>query len=310
MDLFIGDINDISAGNMRSHAQQQVDQAVADHNQIIAQKITDLHKDLQSKKTAITENETLRQVQDGITGLMGSASMKTAIQNYNQYKAKGASKASALNDLKQQGGGLDGDIRVGQGDSGEVSRATPELTTSDPAPSATPEGTSATGTSDVAPTAEAHESVTVGGDEVNGEEGSMLKKGMKGLGLSEETAGKATRALGAAGAVAQGGYDIYEDIKAGGIAGANGWEKAGNVTQIGASALDLVGVAFPPAEILGGALGLIGGGLDAIGAGIEGGKEERQAKQTEADEEAKAEKEKQVQVPVAQAPAVAQRQVQ
>jgi len=236
--------------------------------------------------------------------------MKTAIQNYNQYKAKGASKASALDDLKRQGGGLDGDVRVGQGDSGEVSRATPELSTPDPAPSATPEGTAATGTSDVAPTAEAHESVTVGADEVNGEEGSMLKKGMKGLGLSEETAGRATSALGAAGAAAQGGYDIYEDIKAGGIAGANGWEKAGNVTQIGASVLDLVGIAFPPAEILGGALGLIGGGLDAIGAGIEGGKEKSEAQQTEQTEEAKAEKEKETAAPVAAAPQVAQRQVQ
>lgn len=310
MDLFASDVSGIASGNMRSRAQESANRAVDEHNQLVAQKITDLHKDLRDGISSITENETLRQAQDGLGALMGSASMKTAIENYNQYKAKGASKASALDDLKRQGGGLDGDVRVGQGEGGEVSRATPNLSTPDPAPSATPEGSAATGTSEVAPTAESHEAVTVGADEVNGEEGSMLKKGMRGLGLSEEVSGKVMRGAGAVGAVAQGGYDIYEDIKAGGIAGANGFEKAGNVTQIGASALDLVGVAFPPAEILGNALGLLGAGLDAVGAGVEEGKEKRQAESDEKTKEASAEKEKEVVAPVTQAAQVAQRQVQ
>ena len=50
MDLFVNDVGDISAGNMRSRAQDQMNRAIAEHNQIIAGQITQLHKNLQDQK--------------------------------------------------------------------------------------------------------------------------------------------------------------------------------------------------------------------------------------------------------------------
>ncbi len=59
--------------------------------------------------------------------------------------------------------------------------------------------------------------------------------------------------------------DVFEDIKAKGIAGNNNWEKAGNLLQIGGSIADIVGMAFPPAALLGGVLDLASGATDAVG---------------------------------------------
>ena len=65
---------------------------------------------------------------------------------------------------------------------------------------------------------------------------------------------------------AVGGVDIYKDVKAGGIAGNNNWEKAGNLLQIGGSIADIVGLAFPPAELLGGVLDLASAATNEVGS--------------------------------------------
>lgn len=304
MDLFVNDVGDISAGNMRSRAQDQMNRAIAEHNQIIAGQITQLHKNLQDQKTAITENETMKDVADGVQAFMGAGQVKNALKNYQEASAKGMTKTEALASAMRQSAE---ERRVGQGVDGEVERTANPLSTDKPSETATPEGQPATGSSDTAPTVEEHESLTVG----EGEEGGMLKKGMaKTLGISEELSGKVMRGVGAVGSAAQGGYDLFQDIKAGHVVGSNGWEKAGNITQIGASALDLIGVAFPPAEIAGGVLSVVGGGLDAVGEMFEGKKKEGEAEKKEEEDVAQKEKEKEVQVPVAQSPQVAQAQVQ
>ena len=75
--------------------------------------------------------------------------------------------------------------------------------------------------------------------------------------------------------------------------GDNGWESVGQVAQIGGAISDVVGTAFPPAELLGGALGLVGGIFSDIGEVVDGKKKEADAK--EADQQAQ-EKAQQAQV--------------
>ena len=65
---------------------------------------------------------------------------------------------------------------------------------------------------------------------------------------------------------AAGGVDIYKDIKAGGIAGNNNWEKAGNLLQIGGSIADMAGLIFPPAELIGGVLDLASAATNEVGS--------------------------------------------
>lgn len=67
-------------------------------------------------------------------------------------------------------------------------------------------------------------------------------------------------------ALATGGFDIYQDIKAKGIAGDNWASKTSNILQIGGSIADLGGTVFPPLAILGGVADIAGGVFGEIGA--------------------------------------------
>ena len=266
MDLFINDTNDVAAGNMRSRAGEQMSAAASEHNQLVANNITQIHKDLQNRQSQLSEVEALKGVQTGVEGLLGANKFKEGLSSYRQWQQRGAPKQNMLARMKAEApDGADGDLRIGQGDNGEVTvDRNPANTTQSPPETATPEGTPATG-SETAPTVEAHESVTVGEDGTGGS-GSMLHNGLKQMtGLSDDAVEKIGKGAGALGSDVMAGMNIYQDIKSGGIAGDNGWEKAGNITQIGGAIADTVGVFFPPAEILGGAIDLIGGGLDAIG---------------------------------------------
>jgi len=118
--------------------------------------------------------------------------------------------------------------------------------------------------------------LVVGGEAGAGEEASsLMSKGMGKLteegaemtmgGLAKTGLKKLGAGAGIIGEEVQGGLDLYDDIKAGGIAGNNNWEKAGNILQIGGAAADLVGLAFPPAKLLGGVLDLASAGVNTIG---------------------------------------------
>jgi len=67
-------------------------------------------------------------------------------------------------------------------------------------------------------------------------------------------------------AVATGGFDIYKDIQAKGIAGDNWASKTSNILQIGGAIADLGGTVFPPLAILGGVADIAGGVFGEIGA--------------------------------------------
>lgn len=311
MDLFINDTNDVAAGNMRSRAGEQMSAAASEHNQLVANNITQIHKDLQNRQSQLSEVEALKGVQTGVEGLLGANKFKEGLSSYRQWQQRGAPKQNMLARMKAEApDGADGDLRVGQGDNGEVTvDRNPANTTQSPPETATPEGTPATG-SETAPTVEAHESVTVGEDGTGGS-GSMLHNGLKQMtGLSDDAVEKIGKGAGALGSDVMAGMNIYQDIKSGGIAGDNGWEKAGNITQIGGAIADTVGVFFPPAEILGGAIDLIGGGLDAIGEIFD---DKKKQAQEQAQQQVQQQKEAMQKVAVGggpSAPQVAQARVQ
>ena len=243
MDLFINDTNDVAAGNMRSRAGEQMSAAASEHNQLVANNITQIHKDLQNRQSQLSEVEALKGVQTGVEGLLGANKFKEGLSSYRQWQQRGAPKQNMLARMKAEApDGADGDLRIGQGDNGEVTvDRNPANTTQSPPETATPEGTPATG-SETAPTVEAHESVTVGEDGTGGS-GSMLHNGLKQMtGLSDDAVEKIGKGAGALGSDVMAGMNIYQDIKSGGIAGDNGWEKAGNITQIGGAIADTVGV--------------------------------------------------------------------
>ena len=87
--------------------------------------------------------------------------------------------------------------------------------------------------------------------------GGLAKSGLKKLGAG----------AGLIGEEVQGGLDLYDDFKGGKfhVDGNNNWEKAGNLLQIGGAVSDLVGLAFPPAKLLGGVLDLAASGVNTIG---------------------------------------------
>ena len=105
--------------------------------------------------------------------------------------------------------------------------------------------------------------------------------------------GKATEAaMGHTGAlvnIGMGAYDVAEDFKGGHfqLAGANDAEKTANALQIGSGVADAIGFVFPPAFVVGAALGVASQAADVIGSGQEAAKKEGDIKRDEKAEEAK-----------------------
>lgn len=306
MDLFINDASDISAGNMRSQSQDQMNEAIQQHNQQITSNINSIQKNLADQTSTIDENEALKEIAGGVEDLMGFKGVKEGFKSYQQWQKTRTNKMNALaKSVNEAPEGISGNVRVGVEDNATPSVEQPENTTTEPPETSVPEGTPATPSTNTSPSTEDHESITVGEDG-EGKTGSMIHNGIKNItGLSDEAIENVGKGAGVLASGITGGIDIFKDIKSGGIAGDNGFEKVGNVTQIGASISDIVGVAFPPAELLGGLLSVIGGGLDAIGEAVEGS-DKRQETQKTAQEQTQQQQE-QVQAPIiqAQAPKVA-----
>jgi hypothetical protein len=283
MDLFIQDGNDISSGNMRRREQSSMNEAVANHNSQIAKNINDIQDNLKQTQSSLNEGEALKQIAGAAGDLMGAHALHSGLKNYQQWTANRA--ASKTENLRSQLREVAGNVKPPDTEVAPQTTAQPQVvaqpenTTNSPPETAAPEGTPAQGSSDPAPTATDHEAATVGEDGA-GKSGSMIHDGLKAAtGLSDEAIEKVGKGAGVLGAAATGGLDIYDDIKEGKIAGDNGWEKAGNVVNIGGAISDIAGAAFPPAELLGGFLDLIGGGLDAIGEAVEGSEKKSEAKE-------------------------------
>lgn len=108
----------------------------------------------------------------------------------------------------------------------------------------------------------------------------------EGESLSADLGAKALKGVSAATSVASGAFDIYKDIKAGGIAGDNWASKTSNVLQIGGAIADIGGTVFPPLALLGGVTDIAAGLFGEIGAAKDESKQEEadtalQQKETE-----------------------------
>jgi len=101
----------------------------------------------------------------------------------------------------------------------------------------------------------------------------------KGLGAVGDLGEKAVKGLSVAADIGVGGVDLYNDIKNGNLGGGNGFDEAGNVLAIGSGLAETVGLVFPPAEIIGGVLGVLGGVASGIGDMFDSGDAKEKAKQ-------------------------------
>jgi len=264
----------ISLGNARNQAVRDLNESIRQHN-------TDIANSISSIKDQIKTTDTIRQAKDTAQGLWTGASMPSKIKAYQDYVA---SKKSSNPTTQSE----NSTIENAQNNAPQDDATTPEQNPTDPPREPVAEG-SPTGES-IGEEAEASTSRLTNGLRKTGafsdETLDTLQKGGTKLG----------EGAGALGALAIGGLDVYDDIKSGGLAGNNNWEKASNFLQIGGSIADIVGTAYPPAKLIGGVLDLTAGALDTIG----------EAKDDTADKKEDAVQKSETETQVAQPQAIAQ----
>lgn len=255
----VSSMNAVALGNSRRTQVREMNERIQAHNNDVANQISAI------KDQAQTTN-TITQAKDTAQGLWTGASMPSKIQAYKDWKAsKTASNPTTQSEQTT--------TQTAQENAPENDATTPAQNTTEPPAEPVAEG-SPSGAS-----------VSEEADNV----GSKLTSGAPKGALSEagETAfEKAGKGAGVLGAAAVGGMDIYNDIKAGKIAGNNDWEKAGNLLQIGGSVADIVGTFYPPAKLLGGVLDLTAGALDEVGGATDdtADKQEDTIQQTETEQ--------------------------
>jgi len=238
----ISSMNAIALGNARRDAVRQMNEQITQHNNDLANQISSL------KSQQATVNDIL-QAKNTAQALWTGAGMPDKIKAYKDYKA---SQSGATNPTSK----VENDLQTNAEANNPTNQATtPAQNTTEPPAEPVAEGSpSGASVSEEGATAE-----------------SKLTAGIKNnLPLTEEgetALAKAGKVAGAFGSAALGGLDIYNDFKTGSfkLAGNNGWEKAGNVLQIGGSVADLVGTVYPPAKLLGGVLDLASAGISEIG---------------------------------------------
>ena len=253
MDLFQSDVGAINSGNMRNQAAETANEAIQFHNSELAKQAQGI---LQQGQQGLSAQRTQQQISGVMSGFMEAKGLKAGIESFKNYRAAQAATAVKPN------------------------------TTTEPNVTATPEGAAAQGTADTNPTAVEHGAITAG-EEDTGKTGSMFHNGLKSItGISDDAIDRVGRGVGALGSAATAGIDIYNDVKQGKL-GDNGFEDVGQVAQIGGAISDIVGTAFPPAELLGGALGLVGGIFSDIGEAVDSKKKEKAADQAQQQSQAK-----------------------
>lgn len=253
MDLYGSSDAAIQMGNARRQQVRDLNDRIAQHNKDVTDKISGL-KD-QEATTA-----TVKDIEATGKALWTGAGMPGKVKAYQDYRAANAAgTAKATNVVENTAATQSADsLSFRQKLFGKQEITAPTT--------ATEEG----GLSRVATSATEEAATDVGeslANKVGGATGAALKTGIKDGAeeLGTTLLGKAAKGAGALGGLAVGGYDIYQDVEAGGIAGNNNWEKAGNVLQIGGAAADVVGTIFPPAALLGGVLDLASAATDEVG---------------------------------------------
>jgi len=233
----------ISLGNARNQNVRDLNERIRQHN-------TDVANSVSAIKDQIKTTDSIRQAKDTAQGLWTGSSMPDKIKAYKDYVA---SKKSS-NPTTQSNNTLNENA---ENNAPQDDATTPEQNPTDPPSEPVAEGS---------PTGESI------GDEAEAST-SRLTNGLRKTGAFsdetldtiEKTGGKLGKGAGVLGGLAVGGLDVYDDFKSGGLAGNNNWEKASNVLQIGGSVADIVGTAFPPAQLIGGVLDLTAGALDEVG---------------------------------------------
>lgn len=226
----------VALGNSRRQAVREMNERIQAHNNDVANQISQIKDQVQTANV-------ITQAKDTAQGLWTGASMPDKIKAYKDWKAgKKASNPTSQSEQTTQ--------QTAQENAPENDATTPAQNTTEP-----PTEPVAEGSPSGASLSEEAENV---GNKISAPKGALTEAGESAF----EKAGKGAGVLGAA---AVGGLDIYNDIKAGKIAGNNDWEKAGNVLQIGGSVADIVGTFYPPAKLIGGVLDLTAGALDEVG---------------------------------------------
>jgi hypothetical protein len=281
----------IQQGNARLQEVRDLNERIKQHNTDVATTIQGLREQAQTQQT-------IQQVRDTGTALWAGAKMPDKIKAYNAWKAaRNATNPTAqaaraggeglISGIKTSAKGAVTDIVSGARDAAgrAVSQATGAASEAINGAKVTATGVVSGATRSLGDVVEegglgrsAGEAAESAAQDIGKDLGGKLA-GAGGK-VAEEVAGTlAGKAAGLAGGLmgaAQGGIDIFEDIKSissgHGIAGNNTWEKAGNLLQIGGSIADLVGMAFPPAALLGGVLDLASGATDAVGEKLDADK--------------------------------------
>lgn len=286
LDLYGTNGMAIAQGNARRQQVRELNEKIQQHNTDIANSISE---QFDQKKTT----EQIRDAQQKAQDLWAGAHMPNKIKAFNEWRAKRAAGTGKANPVTNEATRQSEAVSEA-GPPAEVETPPPEAPSADEISTKTGAASSEAteGLEDIAgkssgAVADIGEEAAVAGLKSGAK--SVLKEGaIKGL-------GKVAGAAGGIMAAAQGGMDIYEDIKADGIAGNNNWEKAGNLLQIGGSIADVAGMAFPPAALLGGVLDLASAATTEIGE-----KEEEDKEPAEEKADIQAEQEQQIAAPVQQ----------
>ena len=276
-DLY-GTSGAIALGNMRTQMVREMNNNIKEHNEKVQTTIQGLQD--QASSAFLT-----KEIRDQAVNLWTGKDMPAKVSEFNKYFAdRAAAKAKKANPVENTQENL--------GESQEAptpeDAMTPEQTTgATDAPAGEPVSEGAAQGESVADVAEGAEA-DVGEGLANSLKGSAAKAGEEAAeGFGKKASGLLGKA-GVLGSAALGGYDLYQDIKKGGIQGNNDWEKASNVLQIGGSLADLAGTFFPPAKLIGGVLDIASGVTDSVGEKLDEDKtsddlKAEQTKQTDTD---------------------------
>ena len=298
-DLFRTDGSAIALGNMRTQQIRDYNRSIKDHNDNVANTIAGLKDQAQN-------NQTIKTIQDTALNLWTGKDMPNRIKAYKDYRA--AKTTTPASPAEGGEAGLEEAPAAAPAAAPEeapaAAPAEEEAEAEAPAPAPAEEEAEAAQRAPEGPEPEpeaieedaqtddqttteaaADEPIDEGSPEglgaVEEEEseglGSRFTSGLsRATGFGKEAieeglekAGKGATALGALGIGGMDAYNEYKSLAAGkGLSGDNWEEKSANLLQMGGSVSDIVGLAFPPAKLLGGILDIGSGALDIAGQKI------------------------------------------
>jgi|13_taG_2_1085334.scaffolds.fasta_scaffold13011_2 hypothetical protein len=257
-DLFGTNGQAIAMGNARREQVRDLNERIKEHNDGISMNINTIKNQIAGQESTVKSSAMFKEIQDQATNIWAGKEMPAKIKAYNEWKASRVASNPEFNTIQTSRGNVDKTSGRLVDDSAEGSEAL------------------AKPVAETAPAGETAEAVE-GGIE------SDIKAGLKNTGAVEESlVGKVASKVGVLGSAAMGGYDLYEDIKGGKIAGNNDWEKASNLLQIGGSVADIAGTIFPPAKLIGGILDIASGVTDSVGEKLD---ETKQASDLEGEQQ-------------------------